>query len=389
MGSKLILHIGTHKTGTTALQAALAANGDILSVAGYAYPLMPEKWPHIKQDRNAYWLSMAALQKIGSSQTRHPGKIPACLESFEETVATKPETVILSDERMWYCGTKKGYWQAMRQIVEQAGITAVRVVVYLRRQDLFAESLWAQYVKGNTRLEQSLDTYMAKPKTIAVCDYAAGIKRLQSVFGADNITVRIYDRDELVGGDTVTDFLAVLGIETTEGVVRPAFSANSSLSPTATVLKLALNQTSQYKNASSNYLLPVLLSASGRDEQRRASFMEPEQRKAFLARYEKGNAQIAQEFFGRDELFALRGEDLEQEAFKPDAGKLAALAAQVIVEANQRKDRSHATVVSKLEARISELEQRDKSRFASRVKRCLKGIARRLGARPAGEATPR
>ena len=381
MSEKLILHIGTHKTGTTALQAALAANESTLQAVGFSYPLMPETWPHIKRDRNAYWLSMAALQEIDSVQARHTAKIPACLEYFTQIAATSNKALVLSDERMWYCGTKRGYWEAVRDIVRQAGVDEVQIVVYLRRQDLFVESLWAQYVKGNTRLEKPLDEYLTKQKTLAVCDYAAGIKRLKRVFGSNSIIVRIYDRPALVGDDTVTDFLDVLGVGPSASIERPPASSNDSLSPSMTLLKLALNQTPEYKNAASNYLLATLAEVSRADDVKRAGFMTPEQRKVFLARYEAGNKQIAREFFGRDELFSVRDGELETEAFVLDADKLAHQTSEVIVKAVEHERRASEKKIAKLEKRIRVLESRESARLSSRLKRLIKRVFSHNGAR--------
>ena len=44
MTKTLVLHIGTHKTGTTALQGALSSNPEVLSAHGYVYPRVPVKW---------------------------------------------------------------------------------------------------------------------------------------------------------------------------------------------------------------------------------------------------------------------------------------------------------------------------------------------------------
>ena len=64
MTDKLILHIGTHKTGTTTLQSMLESNSEALAANGFTYPAMPLKWKHAHINRNAYWLSKAAYQLL-------------------------------------------------------------------------------------------------------------------------------------------------------------------------------------------------------------------------------------------------------------------------------------------------------------------------------------
>ena len=56
MSRKLVLHIGTHKTGTTAIQGAMAANVPALKAQGYAYPLFPARFAGVPNDRNGYFI---------------------------------------------------------------------------------------------------------------------------------------------------------------------------------------------------------------------------------------------------------------------------------------------------------------------------------------------
>ena len=66
VAGKLVLHIGTHKTGTTTLQSTLESNTDALRRAGFIYPTMPEKWEHAARNRNGYWLNiMSHWNKYG------------------------------------------------------------------------------------------------------------------------------------------------------------------------------------------------------------------------------------------------------------------------------------------------------------------------------------
>lgn len=220
MTDKLILHIGTHKTGTTTLQSMLESNSEALAANGFTYPAMPLKWKHAHINRNAYWLSKAAYQRLSSKSVAEAEKIAPCRKATEEAFARSKGTVILSDERLWYNATRKGFWPAARAILEECGARNITVVLYLRRQDLFAESLWMQYVK-NSRLQEDLSTFIARKKMQAVCDYAAGVKKLHETFGPDKVIVRVYDRSVMVGGDTVADFLDVLGIDDTSAFACP------------------------------------------------------------------------------------------------------------------------------------------------------------------------
>ena len=171
MTKTLVLHIGTHKTGTTALQGALSSNPEALSAHGYVYPSVPVKWSNAAKNRNAHWINVAALEKVQPRLARETEKIEPCRQACAQCLASHDETMVLSDERLWYNGSKEGYWERVRQICHEIGAQELRVVVYLRRQDLFVESLWAQFVKSG-RLRSSLQEYAALEDNVAACDYA-------------------------------------------------------------------------------------------------------------------------------------------------------------------------------------------------------------------------
>ena len=50
---KLLLHIGTHKTGTTALQQFLYANRELLAACGFHYATPPHRLQEVNRVANA------------------------------------------------------------------------------------------------------------------------------------------------------------------------------------------------------------------------------------------------------------------------------------------------------------------------------------------------
>ena len=54
----LYLHIGTHKTGSTAIQHFFKVNKEVLKTMGYTYPLFPRfQYSHKLTERNGLFLS--------------------------------------------------------------------------------------------------------------------------------------------------------------------------------------------------------------------------------------------------------------------------------------------------------------------------------------------
>ena len=139
----LYLHGGMQKTGTTAIQHFLALNRTILKEQNTVFPDFSdiEHYDWVPDIRNAYWLSKRNYKK------------PAT-ESFEQAVARLGELaaqydkIILTDEMLF--GNKFGrpvFWTALKEALAPYDIT-VKVVIYLRRQDDYTYSIWAQNVKA-------------------------------------------------------------------------------------------------------------------------------------------------------------------------------------------------------------------------------------------------
>ena len=375
MAGKLVLHIGTHKTGTTTLQSTLESNTDARRRAGFIYPTMPEKWEHAARNRNGYWLNMAVLERIGSIHLQQPEKIAACRAMCSELLTQSERNLILSDERLWYNGTKSGFWPAARAILEECGAREVTVVLYLRRQDLFAESLWAQFVKQGNMSSELVD-YISANKIKKVCDYARGIKAIQAVFGAENLVIRIYDCNQLVEGDTVADFLSTAGIEDRSAFVRPELPRNPSLGPTATLLKLQINRSPGYREHEKDFLHVPAKAVSAQRAESKASFLTPEQRAEFLAQYDQGNEWIARECLGREDgvLFPASEDELQRPAFEPDALMLALQTCELMAEAltAEREERRRETAA--LRERLHALEAAQAADIGSRAKRAARKL---------------
>jgi len=88
MLDRVILHIGTHKTGTTAIQGSLGEASDALLSRGVLYPRSGR--------RGVGHVELARLAE-------HPGEMPGGREGeqelLEEIRAASPSTLVLSAER--------------------------------------------------------------------------------------------------------------------------------------------------------------------------------------------------------------------------------------------------------------------------------------------------
>ncbi|MDO5622708.1 MAG: hypothetical protein Q4G24_14710 [Paracoccus sp. (in: a-proteobacteria)] len=208
----LILHIGTEKTGSTSIQRALAVCRDRLAAQGVLYPRMMDTPNHTELallgmgDRPEDPLQMQELARTGLGYDAYVAEALRRLDA--EIAASGAQKVVLSNEHCHGRLHDEGFVARLHDhLAPRFG--AVQVVVYLRRQDRMAVS------HHSTRLREGGQgqVFPAKAPGSPFYDYAQLLDFYAERFGTDAITVRLFERDRMVGGDVVPDFFhtAALG----------------------------------------------------------------------------------------------------------------------------------------------------------------------------------
>ena len=152
----MVLHIGTHKTGTTALQSALKVRKDELRDLGVTYPL-----GHRAQHRAC----MALVEReFGWAEKRPSETYRKKWASFAAKVAPTPGRVLISSEWLCQCSDE----QAARA-VESLGRERVHVLVAFRALSRILPSSWQQYLKNGWTA-----TY-DEPRGDALADVGGGV----------------------------------------------------------------------------------------------------------------------------------------------------------------------------------------------------------------------
>lgn len=379
--TRLILHIGTHKTGTTALQSAFANSADVLAAHDISYPIAKLRRPNVLRERNAFFLDRKA--KISLEPSSKDERDDAFYNNGKATLKAacrKHGTVLLSDERLWYEGAyREGYWEKVRELLEPYEFSNIQIVLYLRRQDTFVSSLWNQYVKGTRREARTLEKYANTKKIRAILDYDAGVTHLEQVFGKENLLIRIFDRKQFPGGDVVRDFCECVGFDFVDELSRPQVKENLSLTNRVAYIKNLINRGNFAKETDNIFYLPSQTASKLEEGKDKRSFLSYEQTMALLDRYKEGNARIAQRYFGREdgELFAAPSPDIEK--FEGDLSQTEIDALMMLSEALccERMQRLE------LQARVNELERQLNvtnknlmSSFTNRARRFKRNLKR-------------
>jgi len=225
MGKTLYIHIGNHKTGTTSLQDALAASEAALAARGVIYHYH-ELMDGPRTMRNVHgWIAL--LKYPGKSA--HLADPDHVARVFARYAGHKGD-VIVSSENFSFFYDYGAIWQLKQAAAPY--FERIKIVVYIRRQDLHAVShkregsnpnrppehpLWGQALDPLPTYGRQMDLYL---------DYNFRLGRWADVFGDDALMIRIYDRKKLRGGDISTDFFAALKLG--KPALKPRENASKS-----------------------------------------------------------------------------------------------------------------------------------------------------------------
>lgn len=231
----LVLHVGGYKTATTSLQELCARNRGWLRRRGIVYPAMRlGRLPRFSINHRLW--AARLLAPSGSSE------LSSALTCFREQL--EPQLAIDGTSLLSAEGLSDVPWSRHREV--RADLLRrcldgfeVRVLLYVRRQDQWYESMHNQRVKtsGETR---SLEAYVAAGLERGMADFSEHVRFWRATFGEGRVTVRVFERDQLLDGDVVADFLDQIGVHDREGLAVFQ-SRNPRLHPALVEPKRRLN----------------------------------------------------------------------------------------------------------------------------------------------------
>ncbi|MDG4876471.1 hypothetical protein P9273_15350 [Mesorhizobium sp. WSM4935] len=181
----VILHIGVHKTGTSALQSFLQRNAALLSSRGVVYkPTIPD-WP------NHNPLAMAFMP---GSFDHGPTRLATTLDEAEN------KTVLISSEML--CEPEVDldlFLQCLRG-------HDVQVIAYIRHPGDIVISAFNEVVRHH-------DRHWKRPLNERPFAYdPSQMDVLRRWLKVSNLTLAPYDRNQWVGGSICSDFLRMIGV---------------------------------------------------------------------------------------------------------------------------------------------------------------------------------
>lgn len=194
---ELFLHIGPHKTGTTAIQTCFADNASALRRKGVFYP--KSNWIYPAQHR----LAFAMKDKVNPVDGRRPDfttELDALCTALEKS---RLPCAFVSSEEFFASPIER-----IATLKAALPVQKVKVLAYPRRPDTFLISCYNQKIKqiGNG-FAAPIARFLKEPRKIAPeIDYLTCIAAWADVFGDDNVAIRSFET-----GSPLHDVAARLG----------------------------------------------------------------------------------------------------------------------------------------------------------------------------------
>jgi hypothetical protein len=229
----VLLHVGVHKTGTTAIQAALADARPELLKAGVAYP----------GKRKAQHRSAMALTARTWGWKGKGGEVidPSVYQWLVNQVHRHTGRVAVSSE--FFC---EGDAEEAARVVNDLGSDRVHVVITLRNLGRLLPSSWQQYLKYGMEsgYERWLRNVFEKDGTMTPSfwrrnDHGAVVERWRDAAGPQNVTVMVLEGVDL--SSQFRSFSQLLGVPEEFLVSRMDLTSNRSMTAAEASFLLRIN----------------------------------------------------------------------------------------------------------------------------------------------------
>ena len=318
---RIVLHIGTFKTGSTALQHHLAKNAMFLFERGYYYG---DYFDITKAHSNiAYGLLKDALIKYGlyDEFRSHPRFVNAAENPIDviERLLNKADgrDILISSEALYADSFRtliglnadkrlRAFDKRINTFIRErlfhilsAYTDDIKVLCYLRRQDLWIESQYKQVYKEPWYTgPEPTDFYSFIESDPVHLDYYKELKEWGEVFGNKNIDIKVYEKQLLTYGllrDFYENILFIQDFEFTEDV--DLSESNVGLNPLIVeyMRELGIVDRRVAKLLSIDIRRNITTTQLG--------FFTSKERQQFLEQHQESNDSIAKVFLGKEKLF--------------------------------------------------------------------------------------
>lgn len=286
--AEVVIHIGTHKTGTTTIQDTFWHNAERLAQHGIAYPQLSRITGH--HGLVCDWVRLPPAFQL-------PEGSRAQLRRLARDHVDSDATLFLSSEE--FSRSEPGNCVDLAELRSFfAGFDRVRVLCVLRTQWEFLQSVYLEVSKvGNppkpeTFVQSAIETGMVQGLW---ADYTGLLDRLEAAFAPQDITLLDYRQASAGEGGLIGAMLAALGSDLRAEALEPVNGgfSNSSPMPLASYMANSLAAPRRASRGLVEMAQRVLQRTNG-DIPIRSSIFVRQEFDALAAHFEACNARLAQ-----------------------------------------------------------------------------------------------
>lgn len=206
--TRVVLHIGTEKTGTTSIQHFMSLNRQALLANGVLYP-------HIGQRKDAHFDLVNALHPLDNNGKYMEFLAPVkdsslhLWDKLAECIKTHPDKTIVISAEHFSSRLRAKALAFMRDFFKQQDIEP-EIVIYLRPQADYIESSYSTEIKAGSPkvFPKVMEQYQSQPLRY---DYKKLIDLWSEFFGKKALNIIPYEKSS-IGDDIRLSFLGMLGV---------------------------------------------------------------------------------------------------------------------------------------------------------------------------------
>ena len=333
--SKLCIHIGTHKTGSTALQVALRRQAAPLRREGIVLLARPQ-----------------VARPLMRGKAKDADLVRRCRDHLREVAASSRAEDSVTFVMSWegFSGDPEFGYKNVGIVAESLrDITRdfdTQITVYLRRQDDFLESMYTQMIHRGGSL--SFQEHRRGFSDSSFFNWQDLLERYAEAFGQDRIRVRRYHKHNLPNHNSLqVDFAQFINsqvLETDNG------EDTRNVGYSRDALELARLTNPHLNDSERRRLRKALRGTSAKQPFEKYSYFSDADRKDFLSQYAESNAVVARQFLGDKSggLFPPVDSDPPRESYPGLSAERAALVlAKAVAAMPQPKESSTRMRVKK------------------------------------------
>lgn len=215
----MFLHVGSDKAGSTAIQNAFNMNRKKLGSNGYLYapnlyhPLLAAYFTE-NPDKFDYTKLPAVVLGHDELKTQAREYMRALVDEIERT---NHHSLVISYEG--FAGLTEAEFAALKKFFNNYS-DSIEIIYYIRPALSYAQSAMSERVK------HGFFSWNIHPPIV---EHRAFLSKLINVFGKRHIRLREYNREKLIKGDAVVDFMQLIGLP--EGLLSELEVSNSEYNP--------------------------------------------------------------------------------------------------------------------------------------------------------------